>query len=106
MGAAIDGTISTDIGINSPDSVSTFTVATPSFCVVADVVPNDATVISTVEVGEICSSLAISVEINDRCAPSSNRMLACVFMFPATMGATAVLRRQVGFWGASGHDRN
>ena len=43
---------------------------------VADVVPNDATAMSVVDVGEICSSFAISAEINDRCAPSSNRILA------------------------------
>ena len=59
---------------------------------------------SSVDVGESCSSLAISAEINDRCAPSSNRILACVFKLPATMGATAVLRRHVGFWGASEQD--
>ena len=74
MGAAMDGTIKTDIEISSLDCVST--VATPSLWCEVDVVPKDATAKSTCNVGEICSSLAISAEINGYCAPSSKRMLA------------------------------
>lgn len=54
--------------------------------------------------GEICNSLAISAEINDLCTPLSNRILARVFISPATMGVIAVSSRIVGFWGASEHD--
>lgn len=93
----IDGTIKTDMGISSPDSVSISTIATPSFRVVVDVVPNDATAMSTVEVGVICSSLAISAEMNDRWAPSSKRILAWALVLPAIIGATAVFNKQVVF---------
>jgi len=59
---------------------------------------------STVDVGEICSLLAISSEINDHCAPSLNRILAWVLLLPAIMGATAVFSMHVGFWEASEYD--
>lgn len=95
MGAAIVGTISTCIGISSPVRVSISTVATPSLWCVLAVLPNDAKDMSAVAVGDIPNSLAISTERNDRCAPSSKRMLALVLVCPAMIGATAVLSRQL-----------
>ena len=100
MGAAIDRTIRTHNGTNSP-LCFTSTVVTPSFSVVVDVVPNDATALPAVVVGEICSSLAISAEINDRCTPLLIKILAWDLVLPDT---TAVLSRHVGFWRASAHD--
>ena len=93
MRTAMDGTIKTDIGISSPDCVST--VAAPSLWCDVDVVPKDATAKSTCDVEEIYSLFAISAEINQQCASSSKRMLAWV-LTPLTMtGAIAVLSKQV-----------
>jgi len=47
MGVAITSTINTDIGMSSPDSVSISTVVTSNFLDVEDVVPKDATAMST-----------------------------------------------------------
>ena len=95
MGAEIDGTIITDKGISSPDSVSTSTMVVPSFCCVKAVVPKKATATSVVDTGVICSSLAIATEINERFAPSLKSMFAWVLIPPAIIGATAVLSKQV-----------
>ena len=95
MGAEIEGTIRTDKGISSPDSVSTSTMVVPSFCCVKAVVPKEATATSVVDTGVICSSLAIASEIHERCAPSSKSIFAWVLIPPAIIGAIAVLSKQV-----------
>jgi len=59
IGAAIGGTISTDIEIHSLVIV---TVATPSFWCDLDMLPNDATEISVVLVA---NSLTIPVDLNE-----------------------------------------
>ena len=65
-----------------------------------DFVPNDANAMSVLDVGEMCSSLANSAEMNERCAPSSKRIFAWVVMPLAMTGATAVLSEQAVFFGA------
>ena len=65
MGAAIVGTMSTNIEISSPVIVCISTVINPTFWCNLDVLPNDANQISVVLVGDMPNSLTISVDISE-----------------------------------------
>jgi len=58
-------------------------------------VPNDAREMFVEEVGDMPNSSTMLVDMKERWAPSSKRMLALVFLLPATTGAMAVLSKQV-----------
>jgi len=55
--------------------------------------PNEDNATCVVVVG---NSVASCTDINERWAPSSNRMLAFLLAWPLTTGATAVFKRHIG----------
>ena len=66
MGAAIVGTMITDIEIRSLVIVSVFTVVTPSFWCDLDALPKDANELSAVLLGDIPNSSTMSEDMNER----------------------------------------
>ena len=88
------GTNKTDRVICSPDSVSTSMVVTPSCLKAVGSPPNAEMLIFSQLCGEILSFCANLLDINERCAPSSNSILASVCLPLTQTGATAVFNKQ------------
>ena len=94
-GAAINGTISTDIGSLFPDSVSTLICHTAMICGDVCSAPKDAIVTCSVLVDLKISLVAVSMVINECCEPSSKRMLPWIHTPLALMGAMAVFSKLI-----------
>ena len=79
-GAAIIGTNKTDRVIGSPVSVSTLTVEIPKCLNDVCFSPNAEMLIPSLCFGVILDFCASLLDINECCAPSSNKMFACAFV--------------------------
>ena len=86
-GAAINGTINTDIGTLSPVVVSTLTCPTDVGWGDEYSAPKGAMAMFSVLTGVNFSLAAVSSVMNDRCGPSSKRILPCIRTPSPTTGA-------------------
>ena len=85
----------TDIGILSPDSVSMYTQATDRCWDDVYSAPNGATATRSQLVGFKLSCVATSSVMNERCKPSSNKMLPLIRKPSALIGARAVFSKLI-----------
>ena len=92
-GAAINGTISTDIGTLSPAVVSTLTCPTDVGWGDEYSATMGAMAMFSVLTGVNFSLAAVSSVINDRCEPSSKRIFPCIRTPLPTTGAIAVFSK-------------
>ena len=91
----MNGTMRTDIGILSPDSVLTYTQATDRCWADVSSAQNGATAMCSLPDGFRLSLVATSSVINECCEPSSNKMMPLIRNPSALMGATTVFSKLI-----------